>query len=134
MVSASSTPGQTTRPPYTGGRARPGQPRAVGQMVWRPGGRHRRLRSAGTSRCDTVAEETPPADLASSSDALPSWLLRVSSCESQASETPCLQTRRKREKHTGRGSLASRSQDLLTTVLFMISALHDGSMMRDYHT
>src|SRR5947209_17004318 len=110
MVSASSTPGQTARPPYTGGRVRPGQPRAVGQMVWRPGGRHRRQRSAGTSRCDTVSEEKPPADLVSSSDALPFWQLGVSSCESQVSETPCLRTGRKREKQTGRASLASRSE------------------------
>ena len=54
---------------YTAGRVRPGQPRAVGQMAWRRGGGHRRQRSAGTSRCDTVAEETPPTGFASSSDA-----------------------------------------------------------------
>src|SRR3989442_17817 len=102
MMSASSTPGQTTRLPYTGGRVRPGQPRAVGQMVWRRGGRHRRQRSAGTSRCDTVAEETPPADLVSSSDALPSWLLRVSSHESQLGETPCLRTGHKRDGRAAR--------------------------------
>src|SRR6266487_6420899 len=128
MVSASSTPGQTARPPYTGGPVRPGQPRALGQMVWRPGGRHRRQRSAGTSRCDTVAEETPPTGFASSSDALPFWQLRVSSCESQVSETPCLRTGRKREKHTGHGFPASRSlariQELLAAVVFSFSALH----------
>src|SRR5690348_14465365 len=126
MVSASSTPGQTARPPYTGGPVRPRQPRAVGQMVWRPGGRHRRQRSAGTSRCDTVAEETPPAGFASSSDTLPSRLLRVSSRESQVSKTPCLRAGRKREKQTGRASRVSlaRIQELLTAVVFSFSTLH----------
>src|SRR6266704_6630329 len=137
MVSASSTPGQTARLSYKGGRVRPGQPRDVGQMVWRRGGRHRRQRSAGTSRCDTVAEETPPTDLVSSSDALPSWLLRVSSCESQVSETPCLRTGRKREKHTGHGSPASRSLESrsYSPRLCSVSARSTlVSMMRDYHT